>query len=61
MVLKIDAKQSKKIKIIINVNKRLLGSIRWESISLSQIGLQENKDSVNVQQVYQNRCSLETK
>ena len=52
-LLKIDAKQSKKIKIIINVNKKIIGEVLG-GINFSQaIGLQENKDSVNVQQVYQ--------
>lgn len=51
--LQLDAKQSRDVQIIINVNRRIHGEVLG-GINFSQvIGIQENKDSVDIQQVYQ--------
>lgn len=51
--LQLDAKQSRDVQIIINVNKRIHGEVLG-GINFSQvIDIQENKDSVDIQQVYQ--------
>lgn len=52
-ILKLEANQSKDVQIVVNVNKELKGEILG-GVNFSQvISKQENKDSVDIVQVYQ--------